>query len=80
MTDFHQALARLNDLEEDLNLSSTEYQTCVRYAFAVPFTATDQLLTALKHSLCRLHSWTNPEQHVLDKVSFRPFTVAVADH
>lgn len=27
------ALARLNDLEEDLNLSSTEYQTCVSILF-----------------------------------------------
>lgn len=27
------ALARLNDLEEDLNLSSSEYQTCVSILF-----------------------------------------------
>jgi len=27
------ALARLNDLEEDLNLSSTQYQTCVSILF-----------------------------------------------
>jgi hypothetical protein len=27
------ALARLNDLEEDLNLDSTQYQTCVSILF-----------------------------------------------
>jgi hypothetical protein len=27
------ALARLDDLEEDLNLSSTQYQTCVSILF-----------------------------------------------
>jgi hypothetical protein len=63
------ALARLNDLEEDLNLDSTQYQTCVSILFIGYLLG--QVSNILVRTACEtftdlVHQHLDPLQHVLD--------------
>jgi hypothetical protein len=66
------ALARLNDLEEDLNLDSTRMLTqLLRLLQKIPKMCI-RISDLRQHPLCRLPPWSNSQQYVFNTNSPKP--------
>lgn len=67
------ALARLNDLEEDLGLSSTRKSNFTEFLRRAKLTLMPSRVPNLcQHSLCGVPSWPNSKQYVLDAHTPKP--------